>query len=131
MESFVKWTKKSEEEEIFIEENEREVSISNNEEAISISDERPKLTCYLLSLVLLAIIGGFLFGYDTGVIAGALLVLDEDYDYRLTALQKELLVSITAGAAAVGAICGGPTNEILGRKPTIMIASVFFSLGLC
>lgn len=88
-----------------------------------------KLTSYLSAVAFFSIIGGFLLGYDTSVISGALLILDKDYDYSLTALQKELVVSITIGAAAVGAVLGGPSNELLGRRPTIMIASTIFTVG--
>ena len=88
-----------------------------------------KLTTSLATVTIFSIIGGFLFGYDTSVISGALLILDKDYDYTLTSLQKELVVSVTIGAAALGAVLGGPSNEILGRRPTIMIASVIFTIG--
>jgi SP family myo-inositol transporter-like MFS transporter 13 len=74
-----------------------------------------------------SIIGGFLFGYDTGVIAGALLELDADFD--LDATRKELVVSITVAAAALGALCGAVFNERLGRKRTIMVASAIFFVG--
>lgn len=84
---------------------------------------------YLLVVVGFSTIGGFLFGYDTGVISGALLALDEDFKYELSALQKELIVAITIAAAAIGALTGGLTNEYLGRKLSIMIASVIFTLG--
>ena len=86
-------------------------------------------TTYLMAVVGFSTIGGFLFGYDTGVISGALLALDEDFNYELSALQKELIVAITIAAAALGALSGGLTNEYLGRRITIMIASVIFSLG--
>ena len=87
------------------------------------------LTRYLAAVVSFSIIGGFLFGYDTGVISGALLVLDKDFHYQLTTLQKELIVSVTIGAAALGAVLGGPSNELLGRRPTIVIASAVFTTG--
>ena len=74
-----------------------------------------------------SIIGGFLFGYDTAVIAGALLELDKDFSLDRT--KKELVVSVTVAAAAVGAVFGGPMNEKLGRKKTIMVASVVFAVG--
>ena len=111
------------------------------EEEVEEEDSRPaepqlnaikphsKLTNYLSAVAFFSIIGGFLLGYDTSVISGALLILDKDYDYSLTALQKELVVSITIGAAAVGAVLGGPSNELLGRRPTIMIASTIFTVG--
>lgn len=101
----------------------------NEEKEVTSSDESSKLTCYLLNLVSFSIIGGFLFGYDTGVISGALLVLDSDFNYSLTTIQKELIVSITIAAAALGAILGGLTNEWLGRRPTIIISSIIFSVG--
>lgn len=86
---------------------------------------RTPLFVYVISFF--SIIGGFLFGYDTGVIAGALLELEKDF--RLDATKKELVVSVTVVAAALGALCGGPSNEKLGRKPTIMIASMTFAVG--
>ena len=86
---------------------------------------RTPLFVYVISFF--SIIGGFLFGYDTGVIAGALLELEKDF--RLDATKKELVVSVTVVAAALGALSGGPSNEKLGRKPTIMIASVTFAVG--
>lgn len=86
---------------------------------------RTPIFVYVISFF--SIIGGFLFGYDTGVIAGALLELEKDF--RLDATKKELVVSVTIVAAALGALCGGPFNEKLGRKPTIMIASMTFAVG--
>ena len=74
-----------------------------------------------------SIIGGFLFGYDTGVIAGALLELDEEFG--LDATHKELVVSVTVAAAALGALGGAGLNEKLGRKRSIMIASAIFFVG--
>lgn len=92
---------------------------------VACKSSRTPLFVYLVSFF--SIIGGFLFGYDTGVIAGALLELEKDF--RLDATKKELVVSVTIVAAALGALCGGPANEKLGRKPTIMIASMTFAVG--
>ena len=86
---------------------------------------RTPLLVYIITFF--SIIGGFLFGYDTGVIAGALLELGKDY--ALDTTEKELVVSVTVAAAAVGAVSGGPLNEKLGRKKTIMVASAVFAVG--
>ena len=52
-----------------------------------------------------------------GVIAGALLGLGKDFN--LDAMKKELVVSVTVVAAALGALCGEPSNE---KIPTYLLS---------
>ena len=54
---------------------------------------------FLYTLTALSCIGGFLFGYDTGVISGALVQITDKFD--LTEWEKELVVSITVGGACM------------------------------
>ncbi|XP_041110795.1 proton myo-inositol cotransporter-like isoform X2 [Polyodon spathula] len=72
-------------------------------------------------------LGGFLFGYDTGVVSGVMLLLKREMN--LNALWQELLVSSTVGAAALSALAGGVLNGFLGRRPCILLASFLFSVG--
>ncbi|OCT87307.1 proton myo-inositol cotransporter [Xenopus laevis] len=72
-------------------------------------------------------LGGFLFGYDTGVVSGAMLLLKREMN--LSALWQELLVSSTVGAAALSALAGGGLNGVLGRRPCILMASLLFTAG--
>ncbi|XP_053318717.1 proton myo-inositol cotransporter isoform X2 [Spea bombifrons] len=72
-------------------------------------------------------LGGFLFGYDTGVVSGAMLLLKKEMN--LSALWQELLVSSTVGAAALSAFAGGGLNGLFGRRPCILLASLLFSVG--
>lgn len=74
-----------------------------------------------------AAIGGFLFGYDTGVISGAMLPIQRSFD--LTDVQQEIVVSSTILAAFVSSIFGGSLNRSLGRRKTILIAASVFTLG--
>ena len=83
---------------------------------------------YIWILVFFSSIGGFLFGCDTSVIAGANLYINNDFP-EITTFQKELVVSMTMLGAAIGSIIGGPTSDKYGRKPTIFIADVMFTLG--
>ena len=69
-----------------------------------------------------------LFGYDTGVIAGANLYIDESFQ-NVTDFEKELIVSLTILGAAIGSLFGGPMADRFGRKPTIFIADVCFTAG--
>ena len=74
-----------------------------------------------------ACIGGFLFGYDTGVISGALLLIDDDFNLDDT--EKELVVSITIAGAFLAASLAGWLSNVRGRKFVIVLGSVVFAIG--
>jgi len=78
-------------------------------------------------LTSMAALGGFLFGYDTGVISGAMLPLAEDFG--LDSFQEEMVVSSTVFAAFVASLVGGNLNQSLGRKTTILVSSSVFTIG--
>lgn len=82
---------------------------------------------FIYILTFFAALGGFLFGYDTGVISGAMILLRNAFN--LSSVWQELIVSVTIGAAAIFALVGGFLNDRLGRRPVIMIASLIFTLG--
>ncbi|KAJ4822587.1 Inositol transporter 4 [Turnera subulata] len=87
-------------------------------------------TPYIMRLALSAGIGGLLFGYDTGVISGALLYIREDFESvdKKTWLQ-ETIVSMAVAGAIIGAAVGGYMNDRFGRKKSILAADVVFFLG--
>lgn len=82
---------------------------------------------FVYVLAVFSAIGGFLFGYDTGVVSGAMLLLKRDMN--ITVLWQELLVSGTVAAAAVSALLGGCLNGLFGRRVCILLASFIFSVG--
>ena len=55
-------------------------------------------------------LGGLLFGYDTGVVSGALLFLKNDFP-NISSVQKELVTSFLLTGAAMGAIGAGRVAE--------------------
>jgi len=83
--------------------------------------------CYLVSLTSIAAIGGFLFGYDTGVVGGAALTLKPHFN--LTDFELSLVVSIALGGAVLGALCAGRISDHYGRKTTIFFADILFITG--
>ncbi|ORX54566.1 general substrate transporter [Hesseltinella vesiculosa] len=91
-------------------------------ETSSVSSVGPpptKGTWYVYLLVMTVCIGGFLFGYDTGVISGALTPIQDEF--HLGTREKELVV----GATTFGAIWGGLFAGLL----LVWVASVVFVLG--
>ncbi|KAF8692623.1 hypothetical protein HU200_039441 [Digitaria exilis] len=85
---------------------------------------------FILRLAFSAGIGGLLFGYDTGVISGALLYIRDDFEQveKSTVLQ-ETIVSMAVAGAIVGAGMGGWMNDRFGRRPSILIADLLFLAG--
>ncbi|NP_001153301.1 solute carrier family 2 member 13b [Danio rerio] len=88
---------------------------------------QPGPPCFVYTLAFFSALGGFLFGYDTGVVSGAMLLLKREK--KLSSVWQELLVSITVGAAAVSALAGGFLNGRFGRRVCILLASFIFCAG--
>ena len=85
---------------------------------------------YLLSIVLVAIIGGLLFGYDTAVVSGAEKALENFFRAGLGDLYTSGWHGFTASSALLGCVIGGAISGLLasrfGRKRSLLIAAVMF-----
>lgn len=74
-----------------------------------------------------AAIGGFLFGYDTGVISGAMLPIQRAFSLRPG--QEELVVSSTVLAAFAASLVGGSITSSFGRRKAALSAAAVFTIG--
>src|SRR6516165_6662178 len=74
-----------------------------------------------------AALGGLLFGYDTGVISGAVIFIKKDF--ALSTFPQELVVSMVLAGATVGALTGGRLADRFGRRVTLIGTSVIFIAG--
>jgi sugar porter (SP) family MFS transporter len=82
---------------------------------------------FVTRVAIIAAIGGLLFGYDTGVISGALLFLKDDLhasDFEQQAAVGSLLLGAVAGCILAGWSAGK-----VGRKWTLLIAGVIYIVG--
>ncbi len=86
---------------------------------------------FLLRVAVIAAIGGFLFGYDTGVIGGALLFIKRDLNAGSNFAQQSIVGALLVGAV-VGALGGGRLAGALGRRRTIIATGWIYVIGgLC
>ncbi|WP_414629660.1 sugar porter family MFS transporter [Corynebacterium vitaeruminis] len=78
-------------------------------------------------MAIIAALGGLLFGYDTGVISGALLYIQRSFE--LTPGQESTVTAMLLVGAAIGAFLGGRVADSLGRRGTILLGAVGFIIG--
>ena len=80
----------------------------------------------LMRIMIIATLGGLLFGYDTGVVNGALPFMAAPDQLNLDPLQEGMVVSALLVGAAVGSFCGGRLADYQGRKTNILWLAVIF-----
>ena len=88
---------------------------------------------YLISIVLVAVLGGLLFGYDTAVISGAERGLQAFFQTADDFTYTDGLHGFTTSSALIGCVIGallsGFLTSRLGRRRSLMIAGMFFFLS--
>jgi MFS transporter, SP family, galactose:H+ symporter len=77
---------------------------------------------YLIAL------GSFMFGYDTGVISGALLFIKADF--HLSSFEQSSVVSVLLLGAMAGAVSAGTVADRIGRRATLGLLGVIFTIGI-
>ncbi|KAJ2722852.1 hypothetical protein GGI07_003039 [Coemansia sp. Benny D115] len=82
---------------------------------------------FVFFVVFCITIGGLLFGYDTGVISGALVVIKDEWDLNST--QQEFIVGGTTLGAIVGGLFSGYFADRWGRRVITFLSSLVFILG--
>lgn len=82
---------------------------------------------FVIVIAFIAALAGLLFGYDTGVISGAILFIKDKFG--LTDFTEEMTVSSVLLGAVIGAAISGVIADKFGRKKSIIVTAVIFSIA--
>ena len=75
-----------------------------------------------------AALGGMLYGYDIGIIAGALVFMKPALS--LSGSEMSLIVAAVMGGGSLATLVGGPAADRYGRKSTLTLAGLVFIVGV-
>src|SRR6476660_7381511 len=90
-------------------------------------EQKARVGLWLLMVGLVVMLGGLLFGYDQGVIAGALEGIQNEF--HLSSTMTEVITSWVTLGALFGALVAGLMADPVGRRATLMLAAVLFMVG--
>jgi sugar porter (SP) family MFS transporter len=82
---------------------------------------------YIYTVSAIAAVAGLLFGFDTGIISGALLFIEKDF--VVSTEMKELIVSSVLFGAMFGSLASGRLTDQFGRRRLMLIISALFIAG--
>jgi MFS transporter, SP family, galactose:H+ symporter len=88
---------------------------------------KSEVTDFVYIAVGVAAIGGLLFGYDTGVISGAIIFIKNQFSFSSTI--EEIVVSSVLVGAVLGAVIGGALTGRFGRRKMIILAGMIFTVS--
>ncbi|MCX5773122.1 MAG: sugar porter family MFS transporter [Fusobacteria bacterium] len=82
---------------------------------------------FMYFVAIIAALGGILFGFDTGVISGALIFVNKTFNPSIA--SQQLAVSMVVAGAFVGCLLSGKLSNTLGRKKLLIIVAYIFIIG--
>ena len=90
------------------------------------SSNSAQALAYLRQIMIISTFGGLLFGYDTGVVNGALPYMAQPDQLNLTPLHEGMVVSILLLGCCAGSLFGGKLSDMYGRRHNIIILAIIF-----
>jgi MFS transporter, SP family, galactose:H+ symporter len=89
--------------------------------------QKPATSGFVTMVSWISALAGLLFGYDTGVISGAILFVQQDFS--LTRVQEEVVVAAVLLGAVIGASFGGKLADRFGRRKILIQVGILFIIG--
>ncbi|HBI08712.1 MAG TPA: hypothetical protein DDY57_00895 [Franconibacter pulveris] len=99
---------------------------SQNKHALS-KPVKIKTSIFIILSVIISSVGGIIFGYDTGIIGGAIVYIGKEF--QINDLMQGVIVSTSLLGAMIGALAAGPLADKYGRKLVLFISGLFFAIG--
>ncbi|XP_038887477.1 polyol transporter 5-like [Benincasa hispida] len=91
------------------------------------SFDKPKTNRFSFLCAIVASMCAVLLGYDIGVMSGAAIYIQEDF--QISDVEVEILVGIISLYATIGAAAAGKTSDSIGRRYTMALSAGFFFVG--
>ena len=93
-------------------------------------EEQKSSHFYIITIAFFATIAGLLFGFDTGVISGALQFISQAFGITKQHYQlQECIVAAVPFGALIGAVLSKKSSFLLGRRRSIITTAVMFVIG--
>ena len=89
--------------------------------------QEKQLTGPVLAVALVSAVSGLLYGYDTGIISGALLQISDEF--RIEEGWEQVIAASILLGAVIGALTCSRLSESRGRRGTLVMLSVVFAVG--
>ena len=81
----------------------------------------------IISISLIVALGGFLFGFDAGIISGVMTFAGPEFD--LTEIQSGWVVSSPSFAAMIAMLFSGRLSDAIGRKKLLIIVALLYAVS--
>src|SRR5437868_4301814 len=83
---------------------------------------------YILFMLTLTSLGGMLYGFDVGIISGAILFMQRDI--ALSATQLSMIVAAVLGGGSIATLVSGWLADRYGRRMLLIASTLVFLLGV-
>ncbi|MDU5835663.1 MAG: sugar porter family MFS transporter [Pantoea sp.] len=86
-----------------------------------------KISIFIIMSIIISSVGGIIFGYDTGIIGGAIVFIGKQF--HINDFMQGIIVSMSLLGAMIGALLAGPLADKYGRKINLFISGICFAAG--